>query len=30
MRAGWDAFITSVQRPGAQVRLEALVEQGLQ
>ena len=30
MRAGWDAFITSVQRPGAQARVKALVEQGLQ
>jgi enoyl-CoA hydratase/carnithine racemase len=30
MRAGWDAFITSVQRPGAQARLKALIEQGLQ
>jgi enoyl-CoA hydratase/carnithine racemase len=30
MRAGWEAFITSVQRPGAQARLKALVEQGLQ
>jgi enoyl-CoA hydratase/carnithine racemase len=30
MRAGWDAFIISVQRPGAQARLKALVEQGLQ
>jgi hypothetical protein len=30
MRAGWDAFIKSVQRPGAQVRLKALIEQGLQ
>ena len=30
MRAGWDAFVTSVQRPGAQARLKALIEQGLQ
>jgi enoyl-CoA hydratase/carnithine racemase len=30
MRAGWDAFIASVQRPGAQTRLKALIEQGLQ
>jgi enoyl-CoA hydratase/carnithine racemase len=30
MRAGWDAFIASVQRPGAQARLKALIEQGLQ
>ena len=30
MRAGWDAFIASVQRPGAQARLKTLVAQGLQ
>lgn len=30
MRAGWDAFITSVQRPAAQARIGALVERGLQ
>ena len=30
MQAGWDAFVTSVQRPGAQARLKALIEQGLQ
>lgn len=29
MQTGWDAFITSVQRPGAQARVTALVEQGL-
>ena len=28
--AGWDAFITSVQRPGAQSRIKALVARGLQ
>lgn len=30
MREGWDAFITSVQRPVAQARVGALVERGLQ
>ncbi|WP_309643299.1 enoyl-CoA hydratase/isomerase family protein [Phenylobacterium sp.] len=30
MRAGWDAFITSVQRPAAQARVQALVARGLQ
>ncbi|HEY4940703.1 MAG TPA: enoyl-CoA hydratase/isomerase family protein [Rhizomicrobium sp.] len=30
MQTGWDAFIKSVQRPGAQARLKALIEQGLQ
>lgn len=30
MQPGWDAFITSVQRPAAQARVGALVEQGLQ
>jgi enoyl-CoA hydratase/carnithine racemase len=30
IRAGWDAFIASVQRPGAQARLKALIDQGLQ
>ncbi|RRN63981.1 enoyl-CoA hydratase/isomerase family protein [Caulobacter sp. 602-1] len=30
MRQGWDAFITSVQRPGAQARVGALVKRGLQ
>lgn len=30
IRAGWDAFITSVQRPGAQARVKALVARGLQ
>ncbi|MER8873136.1 enoyl-CoA hydratase/isomerase family protein [Mesorhizobium sp. M0814] len=30
MQPGWDAFITSVQRPGAQARVKALVNQGLQ
>lgn len=30
IRAGWDAFITSVQRPGAQARVTALVARGLQ
>lgn len=30
MRAGWDAFITSVQRPAAQARVKALVARGLQ
>jgi enoyl-CoA hydratase/carnithine racemase len=29
MQPGWDAFITSVQRPGAQARVKALVDQGL-
>jgi len=29
MQASWDAFITSVQRPGAQARLKALIDQGL-
>jgi enoyl-CoA hydratase/carnithine racemase len=26
---GWDTFIASVQRPGAQARVKALIEQGL-
>lgn len=30
MQPGWDAFIESVQRPGAQSRLKALVAKGLQ
>ena len=30
MQPGWDAFITSVQRPAAQSRVKAWVEQGLQ
>ena len=30
MQAEWDAFIASVQRPAAQARVKALVEQGLQ
>lgn len=30
MQPGWDAFITSVQRPGAQARLKSLVGKGLQ
>jgi enoyl-CoA hydratase/carnithine racemase len=30
MQPGWDAFITSVQRPAAQARVKALVELGLQ
>lgn len=30
MRAGWDAFITSVQRPSAQARVKALAAHGLQ
>lgn len=30
MQPGWDAFITSVQRPAAQARLKTLVERGLQ
>ncbi len=30
MQPGWDAFITSVQRPAAQARLKILVEKGLQ
>lgn len=30
MRSGWDAFITSVQRPRAQAQVKALVEKGLQ
>ncbi len=30
MQPGWDAFITSVQRPAAQSRVKAFVEQGLQ
>ena len=29
MRDGWDAFITSVQRPAAQARVKALVAKGL-
>jgi enoyl-CoA hydratase/carnithine racemase len=30
MQAEWDAFIASVQRPAAQARVKALVDQGLQ
>jgi enoyl-CoA hydratase/carnithine racemase len=30
MKASWDAFLVSVQRPGAQARLKALVAKGLQ
>ncbi|ESY51375.1 MULTISPECIES: enoyl-CoA hydratase/isomerase family protein [unclassified Mesorhizobium] len=30
MQPGWDAFITSVQRPAAQARLKVLVNEGLQ
>jgi len=30
IRQGWDTFIGSVQRPGAQARVKALVERGLQ
>lgn len=30
MKAGWDAFIASVQRPAAQARVKALVAKGLQ
>ncbi len=30
MRSGWDAFITSVQRPPARTRVKALVEKGPQ
>lgn len=30
MQPGWDAFIASVQRPGAQARVKALIEKGLQ
>lgn len=30
MQPGWDAFITSVQRPAAQARVKALVGEGLQ
>jgi enoyl-CoA hydratase/carnithine racemase len=29
MQPGWDAFITSVQRPGARSRVKALIEKGL-
>ena len=29
MQASWDAFIASVQRPGAQARLKALIDKGL-
>jgi enoyl-CoA hydratase/carnithine racemase len=29
LQAGWDTFIASVQRPGAQVRVKALIDQGL-
>jgi len=29
MQPGWDAFTTSVQRPAAQARVEALIEKGL-
>jgi enoyl-CoA hydratase/carnithine racemase len=30
MQPGWDVFVASVQRPGAQARLRALLEKGLQ
>jgi enoyl-CoA hydratase/carnithine racemase len=30
MQVGWDAFISSVQRPGTQKRLQALVGRGMQ
>ena len=30
IRQGWDTFIASVQRPGAQARVKALVDRGLQ
>jgi enoyl-CoA hydratase/carnithine racemase len=30
MRAGWDACMASISRPGAQERIKALLEQGLQ
>ena len=30
MQVGWDAFISSVQRPGTQQRLQALVKRGMQ
>ncbi|MER9455521.1 enoyl-CoA hydratase/isomerase family protein [Mesorhizobium sp. M0478] len=30
MQPGWDAFITSVQRPAAQARVKVLVDEGLQ
>ncbi|MER9431483.1 enoyl-CoA hydratase/isomerase family protein [Mesorhizobium sp. M0408] len=30
MQPGWDAFITSVQRPAAQARVKDLVDEGLQ
>ena len=30
MRAGWDACMASVNRPAAQQRIKALLEQGLQ
>ena len=29
LQASWDAFIASVQRPGAQARLKALIDKGL-
>jgi len=29
MQTGWDTFITSVQRPGAQVRVKELIKKGL-
>jgi enoyl-CoA hydratase/carnithine racemase len=29
LQLGWDTFITSVQRPGAQARVKALIEKGL-
>jgi enoyl-CoA hydratase/carnithine racemase len=29
MKANWDAFITSVQRPAAQARVKALIDKGL-
>ncbi|MER8732529.1 enoyl-CoA hydratase/isomerase family protein [Mesorhizobium sp. M1227] len=28
-QTGWDTFLTSVQRPGAQARVQALIEKGL-
>jgi hypothetical protein len=30
MKQGWDTFIGSVQRPGTQQRLQALVRRGMQ
>jgi enoyl-CoA hydratase/carnithine racemase len=29
MQAGWETFLASVQRPGAQARVKALIDQGL-